>query len=95
MRISSSYLLVIVMCGVITASSAAASAQGRKTRPNKPVTTRTVNYPKIRAAIASLEAAKAELQNSDKDFGGHKQEALDAINDAVKRLRLALQFEKY
>ena len=83
------------MVGFTSAGSMVASAQGKKTRPSRPATTRTMSYPKIRAAIASLEAAKAELENSNKDFGGHKQEAINAINDALKRLRLALQFEKY
>jgi len=95
MRRSSSYLLVILLCGIIAIDSTIVSAQGKKTRPGKSASARSMNYPKIRAAIASLEAAKAELQNSGRDFGGHKQDAIDAVNDALKRLRLALQFEKY
>jgi len=80
---------------MITIDSTVGLAQGKKTRPAKSASARAMNYPKIRAAIASLEAAKAELQNSGGDFGGHKQDAVDAVNDALKRLRLALQFEKY
>jgi hypothetical protein len=95
MKRSSSYLLAALLCGIITTDSRIVPAQARKTRPPKSASARTVDYPKIRTAIASLEAAKAELQNSSKDFGGHKQEAIDAVNDALKRLRLALQFEKY
>ena len=53
------------------------------------------SHPKMREAIASLEAAKAELERANTDFGGHKAEALEAVNNALKRLRLALQFEKY
>lgn len=68
---------------------------------NKPATqartrrTKTDNHPKIREAITALEAAKAELEQADGDFGGHKAEAVEAVNNALKRLRLALQFEKY
>jgi hypothetical protein len=56
---------------------------------------RAESHPKIRQAIAALEAAKAELEQSGGDFGGHKTEAIEAVNNALKRLRLALQFEKY
>jgi hypothetical protein len=56
---------------------------------------RAESHPKIRQAIAALEAAKAELEQSSGDFGGHKAEAIEAVNNALKRLRLALQFEKY
>ena len=69
--------------------------QARKPRASRPASTKTANHEKIVAAIKSLEAAKAELEHSDKDFGGHKQDALDAVNNAIKQLRLALQFEKY
>lgn len=95
MKRSSSLLLAVLTFGGGAAGPGAVLAQGRKPRPARPATLRTLNYPKTRAAIASLEAAKAELENSNKDFGGHKQEAVNAINDALKRLRLALQFEKY
>ncbi|HZT58327.1 MAG TPA: hypothetical protein VFA21_06810 [Pyrinomonadaceae bacterium] len=56
---------------------------------------RAESHPKIRQAIAALEAAKAELEQSAGDFGGHKADAIEAVNNALKRLRLALQFEKY
>jgi len=42
-----------------------------------------------------LEAARAELERADGDFGGHKKDAVDSIDRALKQMRLALQFEKY
>ncbi|MDT5270992.1 MAG: hypothetical protein QOH49_3178 [Acidobacteriota bacterium] len=62
-------------------------ARTRRAKPDK--------HPKMREAIVSLEAAKAELEQAHGDFGGHKTEAIEAVNNALKRLRLALQFEKY
>jgi hypothetical protein len=56
---------------------------------------RAEGHPKIREAIAALEAARAELEEASGDFGGHKAEAIEAVNNALKRLRLALQFDKY
>lgn len=95
MKRSSSYLLAALLCGFIATGSRTVPAQGKKTRAAKSANARTIDYPKTRAAIAALEAAKAELQSSSKGFGGHKREAIGAVNDALKRLRLALQFEKY
>jgi hypothetical protein len=68
-------------------AQAAAGAAQRKPKAE--------SHPKIRGAIAALEAAKAELEKSDGDFGGHKADAIEAVNNALKRLRLALQFENY
>jgi outer membrane protein TolC len=73
----------------------AALAQNKPTPQAKTRRTKPDNHPKIREAIVSLEAAKAELEQANGDFGGHKTEAIEAVNNALKRLRLALQFEKY
>jgi alpha/beta superfamily hydrolase len=51
-------------------------------------------HPAIRAAIRSLEKAKVELQHADHDFGGHRVEAIGAIDNALSQLRLALQYDK-
>jgi hypothetical protein len=85
-------LLVVALAAGALAPSAL--AQNRKTKTTGP-TARSLNYPKIRAAISSLEAARAELERAEGDFGGHKKDAVDSIDNALKQMRLALQFEKY
>jgi len=47
-------------------------------------------HPKIRQAIRALEAARTDLQNAAHDFCGHRVEALEATNSAIKQLQLAL-----
>lgn len=95
---SSSHLLVVHLLFVVAlvagTLSPVALAQNRKTKTPRPAP-RNLNYPKIRAAISSLEAARAELERADGDFGGHKKDAVDSIDRALKQMRLALQFEKY
>jgi hypothetical protein len=95
---SSSYLLVPRLLFVLVLAwgtfSSTTIAQSRKPKSTRQ-TARSLNYPKIRAAISSLEAARAELQRTDGDFGGHKKDAVEAIDNALKQMRLALQFEKY
>jgi hypothetical protein len=51
-------------------------------------------HPAIRAAIRSLEAAKRDLQHAAHDFGGHRAEALAAVDAAINQLRIALQYDK-
>ena len=50
------------------------------------------DHPRIDAAIAALTAARAELQAAPKDFGGHKADAIKAVDNALKQLNLALKF---
>jgi hypothetical protein len=51
-------------------------------------------HPEIRAAIRALERAKRHLQEAAHDFGGHRAEALEAVNKALEQLKLALQYDK-
>jgi hypothetical protein len=51
-------------------------------------------HPRIRAAIRELQAAKVELQKAPHDFGGHRAEAVQAVDRAIEQLRLALQYDK-
>jgi hypothetical protein len=56
--------------------------------------TRREQHPRIHAAIRELEAAKAELQKAPHDFGGHRADAVVAVDKAIEQLRLALQYDK-
>jgi hypothetical protein len=51
-------------------------------------------HPKIHEAIDALEAAKNDMQHAAHDFGGHRVEALRACDEAIRQLRLALQYDK-
>ena len=96
MRMILTRLLIALILSCAPLFVHAALAQGNKTTaPTRQKRARADNHPKIREAIAALEAAKAELEQSSGDFGGHKAEAIEAVNNALKRLRLALQFDKY
>jgi len=58
------------------------------------VADRTEPHPEIRAAIHSLERARDHLQHAAHDFGGHRVEAIAAIDAALKQLHQALEFDK-
>jgi hypothetical protein len=51
-------------------------------------------HPHIRAAIEELREAKKELERADHDFGGHRKEAIKALDEAIIQLERALKFAK-
>jgi hypothetical protein len=51
-------------------------------------------HPHIRAAINELEQAKHELETAAHDFGGHRVQAIRAIDEAIKQLREALKYAR-
>jgi len=51
-------------------------------------------HPQIRAAMRALENAKDHLQHAAHDFGGHRVEAIRAIDDAHRQLEMCLQYDK-
>lgn len=51
-------------------------------------------HPHIRAAIKELQEAKRELETAAHDFGGHRVEAIEAIDNAIKQLHQALEYDK-
>ena len=51
-------------------------------------------HPHIRAALRELREARRELETAAHDFGGHKQEAIEAVDNAIKQLQQALEYDK-
>jgi len=52
-------------------------------------------HPHIRAAIRELQEAKRELETAAHDFGGHKAEAIEAVDNAIRQLQQALQYDRH
>lgn len=51
-------------------------------------------HPHIRAAIQELREARRELETAAHDFGGHRKEAIEAIDNAIRQLQQALQYDR-
>jgi hypothetical protein len=51
-------------------------------------------HPALERAIEQIDHIKARLQEAPKDFGGHKQKAIEALNLAKDELREAIQFDR-
>ena len=56
--------------------------------------TKVEAHPRIRSAIHELEAARVELQKAPHHFGGHRADAVAAVDKAIQQLRLALEYDK-
>ena len=51
-------------------------------------------HPEIREALEALRHAKEHMEHAAHDFGGHRVEAIEATNQAIKQLEICLKFDK-
>jgi hypothetical protein len=49
-------------------------------------------HPRLGAAIAALQDARAYLSEAPHDFGGHKVAAIRACDNAIRQLQLAMAY---
>ena len=80
-RRSVSVASAAALAGLIVSTNTMALAEGRERHPN------------IRRAINALRSARNDLEHADHDFGGHRVEAMQAIDRAVEQLEVALRFD--
>jgi hypothetical protein len=94
MRLSAAPLIAML---ALPLALVAATPSG-PARPTAAVPAAAMSYaephPEINAAIRALERAKLHLQKAAHDFGGHRVEAIRAIDAALEQLKLALQYDK-
>jgi hypothetical protein len=51
-------------------------------------------HPEIHAAIDSLRHAREHLDHAAHDFGGHRVEAIGAIDRAIEQLDICLRYDR-
>ena len=49
-------------------------------------------HPQIHAALNALQNAKMHLQEAAHDFGGHRSDAIHAIDETSRQLEICLQY---
>jgi hypothetical protein len=49
-------------------------------------------HPEIERALSAIHAAKDHLEHAAHDFGGHRVDALRALDEADRQLRICLQY---
>jgi transcription elongation GreA/GreB family factor len=62
--------------------------------PGAPPEEKEERHPRIHAAIRELREAKKDLEKADHDFGGHRVNAIKAIDHAIEQLEKCLKFDK-
>ena len=50
-------------------------------------------HPEIHEAIESLRHAREHLNHANHDFGGHREEAIRAIDEAIRQLQICMHYE--
>lgn len=50
-------------------------------------------HPQIRAAMDALRNAKDHLQHGAHDFGGHRVDAIRAIDEAMHQLEICMHYD--
>jgi hypothetical protein len=84
-------LVSLVLMGAMFASPAMAQPYAARMLPMSGGIER---HPEIRKAINALERAKDDLQEAARDYCGHRAEALEATDNAIRQLRLALESDR-
>lgn len=79
--------MVLVLTFPVVAPAAPAPQPAAKAMPTEP-------HPEIRNAIASLRRAKDHLQHASHDFGGHRVDAIRAIDAAIQQLQTCIRYDK-
>jgi hypothetical protein len=70
---------------ITTASDTSPAKKSKATSDSHPVIANTIN---------NLEAARKHLNEAGHDFGGHKEKAIKACDDAIEQLKDAEKFDK-
>lgn len=60
--------------------------------PATPAAVPSGPHPQIHEAIASLRRAKEHLEHASHDFGGHREEAIRAIDESIRQLEICLKY---
>jgi hypothetical protein len=84
----------IVLLALMTMTPAVMTAATPANAPNPAAPAAAEPHPHIRAALRELREARHELETAAHDFGGHKKEAIEAVDNAIKQLQEALKYDK-
>ncbi len=99
LSLSGLVILALAMCLSVTTTpaspkSSAAPAAAPAAVPKPAAAAQREGHPEIREAIGALRRAKEHLEHAAHDFGGHRVEAIKAIDESLKQLQDCLKYDK-
>ncbi len=86
-----------VLAGMVLALTFSTAVPASLAAPNPqptPAASPAPPHPEIRAAINSLQRAKVHLQEAKHDFGGHRVDAIKAIDGAIEQLQICMKYDR-
>lgn len=89
--------LVLALTGTAPAAPHSTAAKAIPAASASPAATEALPpepHPHIRAALHELRETQAELKKAAHDFGGHREEALEAVDRAIHQLEICLKYDK-
>jgi hypothetical protein len=85
-------LTLIAALMLLFAFPAAAPAAPNPASPANAAAPAPGPHPQIQAAINSLQNARAHLLEASHDFGGHRGDAIRAIDKAIHQLEICMAY---
>jgi hypothetical protein len=89
--------LALVLSMTMPAAAAKAKPSPDPTPNAKPAAAAPLppeKHPQIHEALEALRNSKEHLEHAAHDFGGHRVEAIRAIDEAIHQLEICLQYDK-
>ncbi|MBS1718189.1 MAG: hypothetical protein JSS72_10715 [Armatimonadetes bacterium] len=87
-------LVVPLSIGLASAAIAQQSPVAKPTSGTPVRRLKAERHPEIRKALNNLNRAKEALSKAAHDFGGHREKALDLVEQAIKECNAALASDK-
>jgi hypothetical protein len=100
LSLSALVALALAMCLSVTSTPAspkvpaAAAVPAATPQPAAAPAALPEPHPEIREAIGALRNAKGHLEHAAHDFGGHRVEAIKAIDESLRQLQECLKYDK-
>lgn len=91
-RIIGFFAALALIFGLTFATGAPAAPPAAKAATAQPAAPE--RHPEIHAALESLENARRHLREAKHDFGGHREEALRATDEAIRQLKVCMEYDK-
>jgi hypothetical protein len=88
--------LAVLTGGLLVGGLGVMSSDRAQAEPPQPVAAgaKLERHPHIRRALRELREARHELKEADHDFGGHRKDALEAVDRAIRQLQVALKYDR-
>jgi hypothetical protein len=100
LSLSALVIFALALCMSVTTTSAspktpaAAAVPAATPQPAAAPAALPEPHPEIREAIGALRNAKAHLEHAAHDFGGHRVEAIKAIDESLHQLQDCLKYDR-